>query len=258
MLLLVAVAYPQSDAKPTPVTPRERAEASVLAVDFFTALEKSLDVDPLIDRFFISDFAKRNKFCRTVPECGGFARDFWGVDEKLADLDLTEADFRKQYSNGINQLFLYYGSIKYLTPSVEDHDALATAEAKVKDLLAASLKDHPDSRKLITIWEGDDKASSEPSTAERFRKELADRERLVSALRVIARDLKSKKRAHPSFSSKDFRIDVDDDGTPFFNYPKGTRFIEVWPEDFVRTPFKMDLVKEGSALKIVAIYPPMD
>jgi hypothetical protein len=56
--------------------------------------------------------------------------------------------------------------------------------------------------------------------------------------------------------SKDSDIYAEKSIAGFFNYPNGTRMIEVW--DIENLPFKIDLIRERGKLKIIAVYPPID
>ncbi len=92
---------------------------------------------------------------------------------------------------------------------------------------------------------------------------MVDFEKLNQALRTVASSLRKERKRHTSetdlaMSPGSFRIDLEENSGRFFNYPAGTKMIEVWPDEIAALPFKMDLIRVGGKLKIVAIYPPMD
>lgn len=246
----------------TPVlTPNieETKEAQELAAKFYNRFAETQDITPLITEFFIKDFVIRLKFCRDTGKCGGFARDFWGKEENKFQKE--KSDYLGAYTNSINYLFLYYRSVSHLVSNpqiaIENGDSEKAQELVNKQLteLLADASDTNTSEK--------NNEYEEFKTIVEYRKNQEKFEKLNAALKII--ELKNRTEAQKkypernfTFSPKNFWIGIDESRKPFFNYPIGTRLVEVLPNDIKFLYFKMDLIKENGKLRIVAIYPPID
>ncbi len=252
-----------SQRLPSNLTDKEELEVKSFAATFYNRLHDSRDVSPLIKEFFVSDFAQRLAFCRTSQECGGFARDFWQGDESYVKLGLQPQDWVRQYASAINYFSIYSQSQKSLTQVAGKK--LVDYEDESKKLidvrLAVLLKNDPKALEL-DFFGNPDRVVPEERSAQSIRKETASFERLVDAVRIVEAEAKAELRR--SKPNHDFLIKPDmfwaraePTTTKFFNYPLGTRMIEVWPEG-EDIPFKMDLIKQNGKLRIVAIYPPID
>jgi hypothetical protein len=249
---------------PTP-TAEETKEAQELAANFFNRYAETQDIEPLIKEFFIRDFNTRLKFCRTTSECGGFARDFWGKDEELVTLKATSVDFQRSYCFAVNHFYLFFriaNHINVIQPNNSDKLEQLTAD-KIKN----ELKGRTELLKYGYLLSQDEDIFSfkKIKTLANFRKQIVEAEKLNAELRKLESKLRLKAqiknaKAKLGFSASDFRIDIEENSGLFFNFPIGTRMIDVWTNSIKDAflPFKMDLIKENGKLKVVAIYPPMD
>jgi hypothetical protein len=266
VLLFIACFNIASAQKPYPTpTAEETKEARELAVRFYNRYNETQDIEPLIKEFFIKDFLTRLKFCRKTGECGGFARDFWGKDDKLVKLKAVIKDFRRSYSFSINYLYLFFRIVNHI--NIIQPDNLDKLEQLAADKIKNELKDKPELLKYGYFLSEDEEieTSKKTKTLAGFRKQMIEAEKLNTELRKLELKLRSKaEKAAPKaklrFFPNDFRIDIEENMGLFFNYPEGTRMIEVWRKsdenDFI--PFKIDLIKANGKLKVVAIYPPID
>ncbi len=247
---------------PAKLSPSDEKEANALAAEFFNRFSETLDVTPLIKVNFVSDFDRRLSFCRTTRECEGFGRDFWkGPEQDERSINPTADDYLRQYASAINYFYLYSQIGTYLAggrKSIDDDIDVKAISSKLKD----RLKDQPN----VLRWDffgNFDEASLEPKSISEFREQIAEFEKLVEELRIIAWEERAAQRktdpkAKFSLVQNDFHAQVEENRGLFFDYPVGTKMIEVWPNEGVLLFFKMDLIKEKGRLKIVAIYPPMD
>jgi hypothetical protein len=251
--------------RPKPSAAEER-KAKNLAVSFFNRFQETQDLTPLIKEHFVKDFARRLKFCHTTDECGGFAKDFWKEIEELAAVNATETDSQRLSISVINYFFLYFRSIEYLNdnyPRKMSDANRETAAKRVEKELEFLLKDDPKLIKFNSFGNySGERMDWKFKSLDELRQFLNDYEKFVTALRTVEAKLRNnllKKNpdAKKSLSTKDFRVDVEENHNRFFDYPVGTRMLEVWSNKS-STPFVMNLIEEDGKLKIVAIYPPMD
>lgn len=263
LCLLTNSVFGQPDP-PKPTVGDER-EAKVLAAKFFSRFQETQDLSPLLDEFFIKDFSTRLKFCGNTDECGGFAKDFWGKNEELSTLKSEERDFQRLFVNTINNLYLTFRSLNYMANSKnkEFPDLGSDEEKELVDKVKAVLKDDAHLIHLGFFSQNSDTPPPVATTLIQFRRRMADFEKLNQALRTVASGLREDRKRLTSetdlaMAPRSFEIDLEENTGRFFNYPVGTRMIEVWPDEIAALPFKMDLIRVGGKLKIVAIYPPMD
>jgi hypothetical protein len=247
---------------PTP-TAEETKEAQEFAAKFYNRYDETQDIEPLINEFFVKDFDSRVEFCWTTGECGGFARDFWGEHEDLVELKGQTIDFRRLYSFSINYFYLYfkiYNHIKFLQKDSHEVDYEKATISAIEN----SLKNRPE---LLRhgFFSDTDSELPKPTSLEGFRAQMVEAEELISELRKLESKFRTEAETKVSVSAikltdVDFTVSIIENSGLFFNYPVGTRMIDVWTktdkDGFL--PFKMDLIKENRKLKVVAIYPPID
>lgn len=241
----------------------EIREAQNLAARFFNSYQNTQDISPLIKEFFIRDFSTRLKFCRTSGECGGFGRDFWGKDEELTKVHGTERDYLRGYINSINYFYLYSRSIVFLASlagkqlSESEEDSENIVEQKLRE----ELKGNPEALKLNFFGNPDESLPKLMSLGE-FHARQIKYEQLVVALRTIERKLRTELvrkrpktilRVRPS----EFRVYKEPNKGRFFKYSTEIQVYDVSSaKDNIL--FKIDIIRDGRKLKIVAVYPPMD
>ena len=242
-------------AKPSPA---EEREANALAARFFNRLRETKDVTPLIRQYFVSDFPRRLLFCRTTRECEGFARDFWkGPEDQENSIKAAPNDYLRQYAASINYFYLYMQAQAYARVRPKSTNG-STVSSKLKKMLRHEPR--------VLRWDffaNPDAPLVKPVSIKQFRQHLAEFEKLNAALRVIESEAQAVLRKHhpktrSSVFPNDFKAMVEENNGRFFNYPVGTKMIDVWPNENLPLPFKMDLIKEKGQLKIIATYPPVD
>jgi len=245
------------------LTENEVREAKELAATFFNDYQKTSDIGPLIEKYFVPDFGRRLEFCRKTTECEGFARDFWKQDNELIVLNATRTDSIRQYAIFINLFYLYYGSIRYLElssgkSSAENEEAFGNVvRAKLKIILK-----HEPQILALDPFENPDQPALKSKSVEEFRQHMANYEKFVGALRIVERELRKdlmmlRANTKLALSAKDFRAKPLVNDRRFFEFPVGRQMIEVWPEkhDII---FKMEMIKQNGKLTIVVLYPPID
>ena len=274
-LIIICVLYFLSgnltaQVKSSDLLAEEEREAKNLAASFFNRFQETQDLTPLIDEYFVKDFSRRLKFCRTTGKCEGENRDFWREREDIAKLGATEIDFQRIYIFSINDIFLTFRSIGYLNNNyhqeINERNYVVAAKT-VKKELKFQLRKNPTLTKFGWFGSlinnvGDDGFYLKFKTLNELHQFLNDYEKYLAALRTVETKLRNSfQKDNPtvslSFLPTDFRIDIENNNHGFFDYPAGTRMLEVWGESD-SIIFVMDLIKEDGKLKIVAIYPPID
>lgn len=251
--------------KPADLSAAEEREAKNLAVSFFNRFQETQDIAPLIKEYFVKDFTRRLKFCDTTGECGGKNRDFWQERKDLTAVNATETDSQRGYVCTINYLFLYFRSIQYLNDSYPQkmNDAnLEIAAKSVEKELNSVLKDNPELIKFNFFSDSDEEDNFKFNSLDELSQRFNDYEKFLSALKIVETKLrnnflKEKPDASIFFSPTDFSVSVEENYNRFFDYPVGTRMLEVWCK-IGSLLFVMNLINEDGKLKIVAIYLPMD
>ncbi|GEM_PF-4137482 len=251
---------------------KEEGEAKTLAITFLKRYEETQDIAPLIKEFFIVDFAARLKVCYSTEKCEGFAKDFWKFEEGFFPRQAAKKDLVRYYTNIINAMFLHFQTLKHLNPKGSDDDA-ETAQKIILKEFRIMLRDDAklikfahdylgiDLEKGVVCEEGALSFSYKFKSLRQFRYFLSNMEKLISVFREIEHRFRASRQdknlnANMVLSPDDFRVDVESNVGKFFNYPIGTRILEVWA--FENMPFKIDLIREKGMLKIVAVYPPID
>lgn len=252
---------------PSDLSPEEERAAKDLAVSFFNRFQETQDITPLIKEFFIKDFARRLKFCNTTGECGGRFRDFWGKQEELTALKATSRDFQRWYLLLMNNLFLYFRSIQYLNdnyPQKMTDSSYKIATKTIDNELICLLGVNHKLLKYNFFSESgaDVEDDFKPKTLNEFRQLLNNYETFLAALKTVESKLrtafrKKKPDVEISFSPTEFPVHVEENYNRFFDYPIGTKMLEIWCDNDSLL-FVMNLIKENGKLKVVAIYLPID
>jgi len=256
-LVLGGGSFAQQDIKPD-ITAEEEREAKRVAIAFFTSYQKTRDIRPLFRQYFVSDFERRLEYCRSTYECQGFARDFWTLNESLAALKPNREYYVRHYVAVTNVLYLASRTLKHLAEkegkNLKDYDD--EGFAKITDgYLSKKSKSVFDD-----IFDGSDNALGGLSSIRSLRKRIRECERLVNDLRMaekIASQKLKRQDASNTLKPEDFWVGDEVNTGRFFDYPPGTKLIEVWPKEF-EMPFKIDMIFESGRMRIVAIYVPMD
>jgi hypothetical protein len=263
-LLLWLAGFSFAQAPKPDLTADEERDAKTLAVAFFSRYRITRDITPLFNEFFVSDFARRLEFCRTTSQCGGFGRDFWKDNEDLVLLKPTRTDYLRHYAAVINILYLAFDSTNHLAKKVgqKPEDYADTAEKIINARLALLSKKNSRGVFKELFEDGGDNALGGLKSLRALRKRIRDFEELAADLRIIEREARNELTRVPKtyfapLRPEDFRASDEVNTRRFFDYPVGTKLIDVWDED-VGIPFKIDLIAEKGRMKIVAIYPPMD
>jgi hypothetical protein len=271
IILLVSYSQGQPDRN---VTKTEAAEAKRLAVSFYAQLQENGDVEPLIPKFFIKDFKERLAYCRVSEDdfskCGGFGKDFWGTNSKLTQLHGTRDNHVRDYVQEINYVWLSIRSAQWIALlSGKQVEKLSDTEGEkleqaVKDKLTATLGPNRDLAK-IGLFDDYFEAQEKVKSLEEYLRFQKNFEILVSAYRVVERNarldlVKKNPRVRITLQPADFWIDAETNENRFFDYPSDTRMIVVLPKfnSKIKAVLKMDLIREGAKLRIVAVYPPID
>ncbi len=270
---LLVFPSPNGRAQDRDVSASEASEAKSLAVAFFSRLDKGDDVESLVKDYFVRDFVERLAYCRKDTseenECRGEGKDFWATNLQLTALKGSSEDHFRDYSQAINYLWFssrtlewaYLIQGKKVTNLHEDPDK--DIEKSVMEKLKAALKVDPsDILKLGFLGYLEGEQPNVNSVTE-YRRRQAKYDELIAAWRNIEKDFraefsKKKPEIRQSFKPSDFWVGDEKNSGRFFNYPKGTRMIEVWWNDDISVPFKIDMILENGRLKIVAVYPPID
>lgn len=257
----------------TKLTIEEERAAVKLTKAFLKRFQEAQDIAPLIQEFFIEDFSTRLQVCYTSDNCQGFAKDFWkfGEEENEIDKKTIGEDFVRHYTLAVN-VFSQYLFIDALGSEIKQTDKGSEKFDEIKEELKPEfislLLDAPELRSFIREFLGDDFAPKSDGEAsgdkfsfsdiEQARKYLTDAEKLYSILCKFTAKLKVLYETQTKHKSDALfqeigkpTIDFLDDN--FFDYPVGTRIIEIYA-----FPFKIDMIKEKRKLKIIAVYPPMD
>lgn len=246
------------------ITAEEELEAKKVAVAFFTSYQKTSDIGLLIRHYFVSDFERRLEFCRVTDECGGNNRDFWKVNGILAEAKPTREDYMRHHAVVINVLFLAAQIMNQKArkedKNLKDYDD--EGYVKMGNELLASIS--RGSRQVYEeMFEGSDNALGGLKSVKNLRERIRQAEKLVTELKFLETSTRialkrTGKNPDSIFTNKHFRVDDEVNSRRFFDYPVGTKLIEVWSTVEYELPFKIDLISDQGRLKIVAIYPPMD
>jgi len=273
-----AMCLPQNASNDAPVeqrdeklTPDEEREARELVAHLFKRWQETEDIAPLMDEFFVTDFADR---LRHEPE-------ILLLVELKPELLLTpdnRDDLRRHYvamSNLLHLVFrLYevYGFINMTAEEREEFDLKKALPASIWDLF----KSNPTTNAIINEELGE-KAEGQTENPDRSAEKQADSKiiQTIEQLRgvtvtleqanVILRDhLKTlplpaseinRSQQSDAASSTAENTDpltprVQILGSDFYGYPPGTRLICINV-----LPFHIDLVRDSSQrLKVLSVY----
>jgi hypothetical protein len=277
IMALTTMCLPQKVAKDTPaeqrdekLTPDEEREARELVTRLNKRWRETEDIAPLIDEFFVNDFADR---LHHQPEMLFFLEL---KPELLATNDSRE-DLRRHYVAMTNLLYLVcrlYEVSGFINMSEEERE-----EFDFKKMLPASLwdlfKSNPTTNALINEEQGE-KADGRTENPDRSAETQADAKSIqtIEQLRgvtvtleqanVILRDhLKTLPLALPAsdINSQQSDSSTAENNDPlmprvhildsdFYGYPAGTRLICL-----NSLPFHIDLVRDsGQHLKVLSVY----
>lgn len=267
VLILILVVLFQATTGFTQVDERippkaEELEAQTFAAEFFNRYQNTQDIAPVIGQFFIKDFSTRLRACKVTGGCRGFARDFWGKDEELVQLKGTEEDHLRRYANSINYLFLYFRTLGYLADLAgKDVAEFEDGGKRIQQELSVELKAYPDVLKL-DFFSSLDEPSPQLKSLLDFRELETNREILNAKLRGVERKFREDLlRRHPKtdlvYTATQFRVFKERNSERFFGYPVEVQIYDVWTRGS-GTVLKIDMIREGGKLKIVAVYPPID
>jgi hypothetical protein len=279
IMALTAMCLPQNASNDTPavqqnekLTPDEELEARTLVAHFFTRWRETEDIAPLIDEFFVNDFADR---VRHQPEILLLVE----LKPELLTTDNRD-DLRRHYvamSNLLHLVFRLYEVYGFINMSEEERE-----EFDFKKMLPASVwdlfKSNPTMNAIINEELGE-KALGQTENPDRSTEKQADAKiiQTIEQLRgvtvtleqadIILRDhLKTLPLTLPSSEiNKSQQSDAASStaenndplmprvhilGSDFYGYPAGTRLICV-----NSLPFHIDLVRDGSQhLKVLSVY----
>jgi hypothetical protein len=271
----VLVQQEDDNRKPTP---EEDREARRMVVAFSKRYKETQDIKPLVREFFIKDFSTRLKVCYSTDKCRGFGKDFFQFGEKSVARKTTKLDLLRFYGGLMNLYFLHYFQIpKHLNPdSIESLEEIGLK--MILRELASLIKDDTELLKFASDYFGidivtgveRDESLNNPfkfKSVNQLRSFLRNLEKLDDAFRKLERKFRSNRQKEKLktisvLQPKDLRIYAEPIGKEFFNFPIGTRIIEVWSAfDMAKSsffPFKFDLLREKGKLRIIAVYPPMD
>jgi hypothetical protein len=280
IMALTAMCLPQNVSNDTPVeqrdeklTPDEEREARELVAQLFTRWRETEDIAPLIDEFFVTDFADR---LHHQPEMLFFLEL---KPELLATTDSRD-DLRRHYvamSNLLHLVCRFYEVSGFINMSEEERE-----EFDFKKALPASIwdlfKSNPTTNAIINEELGE-KAEGQTENPDRSTEKQADAKSIqtIEQLRgvtvtleqanVILRDYLKTLPLPPAASEINGNQQSDADsstaenndplmprvhilGSDFYGYPAGTRLICVNV-----LPFHIDLVRDGSQrLKVLSVY----
>ncbi|MEJ7624714.1 MAG: hypothetical protein WKF34_12040 [Pyrinomonadaceae bacterium] len=251
------------NAQPEPpdLTVEEIRAAKTLAANVSNRYRESKQLKDLVAEFFVSDFRRRLRFCWTSYHCKGFGRDFWKKSEQLAALNPDQNDYFRHYVAMMDVIFLSQMLVDRLGNTAERESGTywENAQKVLTARLTRILK--KDSRNIFRILEeSGDQGLEGLKSIRSFRKRIGELEKLAEGLRAVEKETSVApfiKGSVASFLPKEFRVSDEVNTDRFFDYPVGTKLIQVWPEELT-VPFILDLVAQRGHLTIVAIYPAMD
>jgi hypothetical protein len=255
--MLIGIAPAVVAQHPEQPPPKQTAEIKKFAADFFNEYRKTGKLEKLIKKYFVSDFPRRLAFCRSTRSCGGFGRDFW-TESKLP-LQATPAQLVTHYARSIDFVMLLFQFEKKFPEMLNFAENADDDEASLREFqsrLAPYLKDDPAALNFLTktkfVW-----WSAKPKSLIEFNTDLDDQARFNE---LMQRVLVMRRRASARDDSTtviEFDVYVKTNSDRFFDFPEGTKTIDVWPE-VEHIPLTMDIIRAGKKLKIIAVYPPID
>ncbi|MBA3806003.1 MAG: hypothetical protein H0X14_09875, partial [Acidobacteria bacterium] len=275
-LTVTTIALPQNEPEDTTVvqrdeqiTPEEEREARELAALLTRRWRETEDIAPLINEFFVSDFADR---LRHEPELFLFTEL---KEEQLTPEDRD--DLLRHYiamSNFLHLMVRVYEVHWPLAKSAkegEEPDLEKMLPANVLDVIKSdptlsAIYAEETGEKAEAPNQSEETSAEERSvnTIERLRGLTNALERAVALLRDYVKTLPSSLTASELMMMKEQESDKDSESAEnddplrphlhilsedFYGYSSGTRLICI-----NILPFHLDLVRAGQNLKVVSIY----
>jgi hypothetical protein len=258
----------ESDEK---ITPDEEREARELAARFVKRWEETEDLSPLIDEFFVQDFAERLHY---EPQQLYFGK----IKDEKSILE-SSSDLRRHYVAMTNFLRLLIRLHEIYAPILKAEDE--EAKMDLQHLLPLGvwdvLKSNPTMRALMSEEMGEShEAKTEVSdhdtedranprvikNLEELRSLTATLEQAVTLLRAHVKTLPLtiSMREGGGNQQDDWQEGDSEKGDPlmprtcllsedFYGYAKGTRLICI-----NIMPFRLDLVRVNDRLKVLSLY----
>lgn len=251
----------ETDAK---LTPEEEREARDIAALFTKRWRETEDIGPLIDEFFVPDFADR---LRHEPQMLYFA-------ELKPELLVPENrdDLRRHYVAMLNfvRLILRLNEVYETTRLPEQEDDGPELYTVLPAEIWNVLKSNPALNALLAeemgerargqsggVDEDSDKIEEAKTikTIEELRSMNATLERAILLLRAHLKTLPTTLPTEERISSGEDSRPADAGprltviGEEFYGYPAGTRLVS-----FYVLLFRVDLVRVGPRLKVLSVY----
>jgi|GEM_PF-2486940 len=278
-LTFSASGFQQSQAEDTPakesdarITPDEEREARELAARFVKRWEETEDLSPLIDEFFVQDFAERLHYEPQFLFFGEIKEDEKNILESSADL-------QRHYVAMTNLLRLLIRLQEIYEPLLKAEEG--QADLDLNHLLPpgiwAVLRSNPTMRAVMSEELGEESESQTEASGQntddkvnpRIIKNLEELRSMTATLEQAVTLLRAHLKTLPRTLSKSEAIvnrqnDTQSSGSEnedplmprahllyedLYGYPKGTRVICI-----NIMPFHIDLVRINDRLKVLSLY----
>jgi hypothetical protein len=258
---------PPADKEEEKITAQEEQEARELVAQLTTRWQETEDIGPLVEEFYVSDFAER---LRHEPQLFYFTE----LKEELLT-QATPPELRRHYvamTNFVHLVFRLY-TVYESTRTKDDEQELDLKRIIPVNILNV-FESNPNLKALMDEETGDQaegqtgQEAQEQATGKGI-KNIEQLHLLTNALEqavVLLRDhvrtlpatLSAREIVRARRSEEGSSAEEEDDplkphsytlSEEFYGYPAGTRLICV---DLL--PLHMDLVRVGQRLKVVSIY----
>jgi hypothetical protein len=259
----------ESDEK---ITPDEEREARELAARFVKRWEETEDLGPLIDEFFVRDFAERLHYEPQLLYFGELKKDEKSILESSADL-------QRHYVAMTNFLRLLIRLHEIYAPILKSEEG--QAELDLNQLLPPAVQDVLNSNPTMKAimgeelgkqsegrTEGSEQGAADQADA-RVIKNLEELRQLTTTLEQAITLLRAHLKTLPLTLSttetianqqNDTQSRGSEDDDPLmprahllyedlYGYPKGTRVVCI-----NIMPFHIDLVRVNDRLKVLSLY----